>query len=135
MHAWFHASVQHVAGAGCRRRRFGVRTRMTRPDAARSRAVEVERLAAVGAVRHRPAAPNQFPKSQPRTGHSLTPTNQLAMQLAMHIQLAMQLAFEFFNLRQMDQEKSPRTQLCVKRLVVLERREFTVGLLTALYIS
>ena len=47
----------------------------------------------------------------------------------------MQLAIEFFNLRQMDQEKSPRTQLCVKRLVVLERREFTVGLLTALYIS
>ena len=55
------------------------------------------------------------------------------MQLAMHIQLAMQLAFEFFNLRQMDQEKSPRTQLCVKRLVVLERREFTVGLRTVLY--
>ena len=44
----------------------------------------------------------------------------------------MQLAFEFFNLRQMDQEKSPRTQLCVKR-VVLERREFTVGLRTVLY--
>ena len=36
----------------------------------------------------------------------------------------MQLAFE-----------SQRTQLCVKRLVVLERREFTVGLLTALNVN
>ena len=45
------------------------------------------------------------------------------------------VGLRILNLRQMDQEKSPRTQLCVKRLVVLERREFTVGLLTALYIS
>ena len=43
------------------------------------------------------------------------------------------VGLRILNLRQMDQEKSPRTQLCVKRLVVLERREFTVGLRTAFY--